>query len=146
MPASIAKLNGILDFYFGGQTGATGAATPDPMYFGLSTTEVDEYDWSSVTEPGTSGDSYGRVEFGNTASNWALAQTGATYNISPIVFPTSTLSWGGTGAPILSLFITDEDYPTDGNVIWYMTLDPPMAIDVNMAVTYQTGCINIYCY
>jgi hypothetical protein len=141
MPASTIKLNTTLDYYFGGQTGATGSVIGATGYFGLSTTLVGATGWATVTEPNTG--AYARVAFGNTASNWAVAQTGVTYNTAPVTFPKSTYTWGGTGAPCLSLFITDIPSPTGGNILWYMTLDPPMAIDANMTVTFQTGCINV---
>jgi hypothetical protein len=142
MPITTIKANTILDYYFGGQTGATGSVVPDPMYFGLSTTLVGATGWASVTEPNTG--AYSRVAYANTApANWAVAQTGVTYNTSAVTFPKSTYTWGGTGTPSLSLFITDVGPTGAGNVIWYMTLDPPMAIDTNTTVTFQTGCINV---
>jgi hypothetical protein len=139
MPAGIIWENNFLNSVF---CGTSGPAVPNVLYFGLSATGPYGFTgMMSVVEPGMTGTGYARVGYGNTTTNWSAAATGAKYNNLPVIFPKSTATWGGTGAPMVSVFICDVAYPTSGTVLWWADLDPIIPVDDKVTVTFQTGTI-----
>jgi hypothetical protein len=137
MGATTATKNLILNHYFGQQ-----AESPLPgntIYFGLSTTLVDETGITTVTEPTTG--SYARVsKTNNDASFWGTSTANLLKNANAtLVFPTATASWG----TFLSLFIADASTVNGGAVLWYATLSPSIVAQNGTTITFAVNTIVI---
>jgi hypothetical protein len=125
---TLFTINRILNYNFGGHI-----YTPDDgaskLWFGLSTTVVDNTGLASVTEPLTA-DNYSRQ--GYLDSNWNASTgvnppSGVTNN-APVYFSTPTTTWG----EIRSLFVSDSATRAAGNVLWYKTLSPSIYVPFGM--------------
>ena len=135
MPSSNYAINKILNYNFGG----TSYSSPDPMYFGLSTTLVTASSTgASVAEP--SGGSYARKSFDNNTTNWGTSTLGNLRNLVALTFVESTGAWSTTIAPVVSLFIIDSASGA-GNIWWYYTLTLPLVIPTSTTVTFPIGTI-----
>ena len=132
---TLFTINRILNYNFSNVT-----YTPDDsggyLWFGLSTTVVDDTGLPSVTEPPAAA-SYSRARY--TDSDW-FASTGVNPP-SGIVndykpFPTVSGAWG----VIRSLFIADSPTRGTGNILWYKTLSPSIYVPDGMIdVFFNSG-------
>jgi hypothetical protein len=139
MPPTTKTIYDILNYNFGKQTPVYGPNTT--MYFGLSTTEVDETGLASVTEPAAAAD-YARVTYTNNTTNWSTANAtnGAVVrNNNPVTFTTSssTSAWG----TILSIFMADTSTRAAGNILWYYTLEPSLVVGTSTVVDFAINTI-----
>jgi len=125
--------NEILNFNFG----AIAQTTIATMYFGLSTTLVTVAGLASSTEPATA-NGYARVAFTNNQStHWHNSTASSIHNDETVAFPQSTDSWG----TILSLFISESGTRAAGDIWWYCTLSPSIAVPNLTTVTFAIGSI-----
>ena len=130
MPATTFTLNKVLDYLFG----SAAYSAPNPLYFGLSTTLVNATGYATVTEPVAM--AYARASLNNDKTDWGDSVAGVLDNDVALVFPESTGNWG----TILSIFIIGTASGA-GDVIWYYTLNPTVAIGDNTIATWAAGHI-----
>jgi hypothetical protein len=129
--ATTYTINNILNFAFGSKP-----YSPDnagEIYFGLSTTLIDETGLATVTEPLVG--SYARVAADNDKTTWTTssAASGVDNSIT-IDFPASTASWG----IVLSLFIADSGTTGAGNILWRTALTPGIIVQGGtQAITFD---------
>ena len=119
--------NKILDHIFG-----KGNYTPPTIYVGLSTADPTD-DGSGLAEP--SGNGYARVQ--TSASDWNAASGESLNNVSDIIFPKATGSWGTISH--FALF----DTATGGNMLAHGTLSQSKAIDSSYTPIFDAGDLNI---
>jgi len=130
MSSTNFQKNLVQDFNFGGIS----YTPPANLYLGLSTTTI-SVNGSSVTEP-TSG-SYARTLIPNTKGYLTYSSSGCVVNSGPVVFPTSSGSWG----TIVDIALFDA--LTSGSVRYYTTLSSPMVVGINTTITFSASSITI---
>lgn len=105
--------------------------TPNNMYIGLSKTTISA-DGTGITEP--SGGAYARYAMPKDTS-WTAASGGMFQNVSDLVYPTATASWG----TIVALFLADAS--TGGNIIAFAPLEVSKAIDSGDTAKFIAGSV-----
>lgn len=128
MSITYYQSNRILDKDFG----ATNYTVPSTLYFGLSTTTINN-DGTGATEP--SGGSYARASLTNTKSQWGNASSGSLSNTVQVSFAESTASWG----TITYVFISDA--LTSGNMLYFGALSPSRVVQSGTVVYFAIGAI-----
>ena len=133
MPPTNYAINKHLNLDFGG----TAYSPPGTYYIGMSTTLLAATDTSGsvATEPTTG--SYARVPFTNNKSNWSTATAQNLYNITSASFPQSSASQG----TMVSVFLADNVTTGSGIIWYYYTLTPPIIVQQNTIVPFDTGSI-----
>jgi hypothetical protein len=134
MTGTTSTFNNILNFNFGSRVYST-PALPANVYFGLSTTIIDDTGLATVEEPVDA--EYARVVYPNT--QWTSSVSGTLSNTVAIAFPKTDI----VEETILSVFIADVTPIGMGIVLWYCTLDPSLTIGNNTVVTFPIGSITI---
>jgi len=114
--------------------GAVSFSTPTNLYFGLSTTPVND-DGTGETEP--SGGAYARAAVANNKTTWGSAASASLDNLISVSFPESTASWG----TITHVFIADA--ATSGNILYFDALTPSRAIASLTTVLFAASAITV---
>lgn len=122
--------NLILNSIFGG-TVLTPSTT---LYFGLSTTSVQE-DGTGITEP--SGNGYVRVGVTNNTTLFPITTTSSKTNGTAISFQSATGSWGN----IKDFFVSDA--LNGGNILCYGTLSTPKDVTSGDILSFGIGHLTI---
>lgn len=130
MSITYTQANKILDLNFGNTT----YTVASPLYFGLSTTPINN-DGTGATEP--SGGAYARVAVTNSKSYFSVASSGVLSNSGTITFAESTASWG----TITYVFIADA--LTSGNILYFDALTTSRAVPANTTVYFGSGNVSI---
>lgn len=130
MSITYTQANKILDLNFGN----TSYTVSSPLYFGLSTTPINN-DGTGATEP--SGNGYARVPVTNSKSYFSVASSGILTNSSSITFAESTASWG----TITYVFIADA--LTSGNILYFDALSPSRTVAANTTIYFASGNVSI---
>lgn len=122
--------NLILNSIFGG-----GVLTPPTtLYFGLSTTSVQE-DGTGITEP--SGNGYVRVGVTNNITLFPITTTSSKTNGIAISFQSATGSWGN----IKDFFVSDS--LSGGNILCYGILSTPKDVTSGDILSFGVGHLTI---
>lgn len=122
--------NLILNSIFGGAT----LTPPSTLYFGLSTTSVQD-DGSGITEP--IGNGYTRVGVANNITLFPTTTTSAKSNGSTVSFPSASGSWGN----IKDFFVSDS--AINGNIICYGTLSISKDVTSGDILSFGVGNLTI---
>ena len=122
--------NLILNSIFGGTT----LIPPATLYFGLSTTSVQE-DGTGITEPVANG--YTRVAIANNTSLFATTTTSTKTNKIEVAYPSATGNWG----TIVDFFISDA--ASAGNIICYGTLNVAKTVTAGDILSFAANNLTI---
>lgn len=133
MAITFYEANRILNFEFGN----TGYSVPGTLYWGLSTTAINN-NGSGYTEPSATY-AYARVPVTNISGNFTSAVDGVKTNIATVTFPESTGSWGTIGW----VFVVDALTLGTGNVLYFETLTPSRTVLTGTTVYFTGGAITI---
>jgi len=130
MAITYYQANKIMDYNFGG----TDYILPDNYYIGLSTTAINA-DGTGATEP--VGNGYARVEISNDKVNFGVSANGSLTNLSLIIFPQASGSWGSITHILFS------DSLSGGNILFYDALTTPKTIGASEVGVFVASSLNI---
>lgn len=133
MPATIYAINKNLNYSFGSGS----YIQPSTWYIGLSTTALTASDTSGSVPTEPSDAAYAKVAFANNKTNWSTATSGSLYNLTSASFTQSSTDQG----TIVAVFLTDASAISAGNIWYYYTLSPAIAVQANQVVTFEPGKI-----
>lgn len=122
--------NLILNSIFGGAV----LTPPSNLYFGLSTTSVQE-DGTGITEP--IGNGYSRVSVINNVTNFPIVTNSIKTNGTNVSFQSASGNWG----KILDFFISDSI--TGGNILCYGTLATSKDVTDGDTLSFGVGNLTI---
>ena len=122
--------NLILNSLFGGVT----LNPPSSLYFGLSTTSIDEIG-NGILEP--VGNGYTRVTVANNTTSFPTTSTSQKSNGISISFPQSSGAWG----TIIDFFVSDS--LSGGNILCYGTLSTPKDVTSGDILSFGMGNLTI---
>lgn len=134
MPATMYAINKLLNQQFGGIS----AGSPANWYVGISTGSLSQsiISGADVVEP-TGG--YARIELANNKTTWTTSTSGSIINAISGSFGQSTSNWG----TVRSIFLADSPVILEGNIWYYYTLNPSIAIQENTTLPVDIGSINV---
>lgn len=122
--------NLILNSIFGGTT----LTPPATLYFGLSTTSIQE-DGTGITEPVANG--YTRVAVANNSTSFNVSTTSTKTNKIEVAYPSATGNWG----TIVDFFISDA--ASGGNIICYGTLNVSKTVTSGDILSFAANNLTI---
>lgn len=130
MSVTDLQANRLLDQSFG----AVSWSVPATLYFGLSTTSIND-DGTGETEP--VGGSYARASVSNNKTTWGNASGATLSNDIEISFAESSGSWG----TVTHVFIADA--LSGGNILYFDALSPSRSVQTLTTVLFAIGSIDI---
>lgn len=130
MSVTDLQANRLLDQSFG----SVSWSVPATLYFGLSTTPIND-DGTGETEP--VGGSYARASAANNKTTWGNASGATLSNDIEISFDESSGSWG----TVTYVFIADA--LSGGNILYFDALSPSRSVQSLTTVLFAIGSIDI---
>lgn len=124
------QANRMLNLHFG----MTSYTFPSNLYIGLSTTNINQ-DGSNVTEPKDG--AYHRMKIPNDKLHFSVSTDAELHVLIEITFPEAEQDWG----VVKDIFIADAY--TDGNILYFDTLEQQREIKVNYEIVFPIGTIKI---